>query len=405
MARVLSTPTTITITGGSSPTILKQAAAATASDSFRTFTGALLDTTADAAAQFNAGGLSYRTAHYYTGTLVGPFEDGQAAAGDLSGGPGGAGNKTCVDWCGKGVYDPTGRKAMVAGTGAFGSVASTPINTRSVYDEATATWAVERGFRTSDENDATDGSGHTYDGNCIDVSGRRFFKKKFARSIYIKDLTTGFSQGGSVGWTKVSYSSGEPSGYGWDAGLEWIPARSRLWIRSIHSADNSAALHELNATTGAITTLYSGGTIGASSPSVCSLNPRAHGDGQGAVFIGGSSGYIVRVSNLALTASSGKPAAAGGILWATGAHLCRDPSVTGTGWLYACTDGFMYSISLTGVWTQRAQLPLAIRNDYTNNGRMDIAMIPIDAEGSDYGVVWIIGGQYLGTSRAWLYKP
>lgn len=403
MARILSTPTTITIASGASASILKQAAAVTSSNTFRSFTGAAVDTTADAAAQFNAGGLGYQTPHYYTGTPVGPFSDGQAANGNLDGGPASAGNKTCIDWCGKGVYDPIGRQIMLAGTGAYGSVADTPINTRSVYNEATATWSVERGFRTVDETDASNGSGHTYDGNCIDVTGRRFFKKKFAREVYVKDLTTGFSQGGSVGWTKISYSSGEPSGYGYDAGLEWIPARSRLWIRGIYSANNSAALHELNPSTGAITTLLHSGQLGTGGQSVCSLNPRAHGDGQGAVFVGGPEGYIVRVSDLSLTASSNKPAAAGNMIWANGAHLCRDP--VGTGWLYACTDGFMYSISLTGVWTQKAQLPVQIRNDYTNNGRFDMCLFPIDQEGADYGVVWLMGSGALGTTRAWLYRP
>lgn len=350
----------------------------------------------DAAVQYNTGGLSNRVAHPITGTLVDPTEDGQAASGNVSGGPGPDGNKVCIDWAGKGCYDPTAKKVMWAGTGAFGAVADTPINTMAIYDETSATWSSVRSWTAGSETSGSDGTGHMYDGNCIDYTGRRFFKKKFAREIYVRNLTTG-------AWTKLSYSTGEPSGYGFDAGMDYIPSRDRLWIRSIFSANDTSALHEVNPSTGAITTLIQGGSIGSSSPSVCSFNPRAFG-GAGGCFIGGTGAYTVRSDGAAGSTpstvqsnTSGKPA--GGFLWATGAHVCRDP--VGDGWLHASTDGFMYRLTSAGVWSQRAQLPAELRNDYTSNGRFNFVMVPIDT----HGVVWIVGMQLIGTNRAWLYRP
>lgn len=391
--RAISTDTAINIT--SSQTLLSQKAATLASNSLALFLGRSLIQATDLTLAVQAGGLSYRSPHYYTGTNVDPTEDGQTA-NDISGPPGGDGNKTAVDWAGKGCYDSQGKKIYWASTGAFGAVASTPINKLTTYDETSAAWSAERGFAPGGETTSDNGSGHHYDGNCIDVTGRRFFKKKFAREAYVRDLTNG-------SWSKFSWSSGEPSAYGQDGGMEWIPSRNRLWVRSIYSANDSSMLMELT-TTGGVTPLLHSGQIGAdNAPSVCSLNPRAKG-GVGRVFIGGTNGYIVDVDNLALQTSTGKPALASNMNWANNAHLCRDP--VGNGWIYACRDGYLYNISETGVWTQKIQLPQEIRNDYANNGRFDFVMVPIDLVAGEYGVVWIVGGQtQLGQNRAWLYKP
>jgi hypothetical protein len=367
------------------PTALATAAASMASNAFAVFAG---------------GGLSTRVAHPVTGTLVDPTEDGQAASGDTSGGPGPDGNKTAIDWAGKGCYDSQGKKVMWAGTGAFGAVANTPINTMALYDETTNTWSAVRSWTAGGETSSDDGTGHMYDGNCIDVTGRRFFKKKFSRSVYVRDLTTG-------SWSKITWSSGEPSGYGWDAGMDYIPGRDRLWVRGIRGSDNASALFEINPTTGAIIELLSGTTLGNdTAPSVCSFNPRAF-SGAGGVFVGGSNAYTVSTSGAAgatpgtvQSNASGKPSGAGGFLWANGAHLCRDP--VGDGWLYLNNgDGYIWRLTSAGVWSQRAQLPSEIRTDWSSNGRSNIVMVPIDA----HGVVWIIGGQYLGANRAWLYRP
>lgn len=380
----------VSITGTS--TLLSQKAAALASNNFAVFLGSSLTEATDITLSSQAGGLSYRQAHYYTGTMVDPTEDGQTS-NDITPPAGPTGNKTAMDWAGKGCYDSQAKRVMWAGTGAFGAVASTPINRLAIYDETTATWSVDRGFAPG-ETTSDDGSGHTYDGNCIDVSGRRFFKKKFARAFYVKNLATNT-------WSKVAYSSGEPSGYGWDAGMDYIPSLDRLWVRSIYSANNSSMLLELNPTTGAPTLLLHSGQLGSdNAPSVCSFNPRAYG-GNGGVFVGGSNAYTVNTTGTptATANATGKPT--GQFLWANGAHVCRDP--VGNGWLHCSYDGWIWRLSdAGGTWQQRAQLPVQIRTDLTNNNRYDIVMIPIDA----YGVVWIIGGQnQLGTTRAWLYKP
>lgn len=382
---------TVSITGTS--TVLGQKAAAMSSNTFAVFLGSSTTQATDLTLSAQSGGLNFRQAHYLTGTMVDPTEDGQAAGGNTSGGPGGAGNKTAVDWAGKGCYDSQGKQVLFAGTGAFGSVADTPINRLAIYDETTALWSVDRGFAPS-ETTSDDGSGHTYDGNCIDVSGRRFFKKKFARAFYVKNLATN-------SWSKVTYSSGEPSSYGYDAGMEYIPSRDRLWIRSIYSANNSSMLMEIPPTGGTPTLLLHSGQLGSdNAPSVCSFNPRSYG-GNGGCFVGGSNAYTVNTTGTpaATTNATGKPS--GQFLWANGAHVCRDP--VGNGWLHCSTDGWIWRLTDSGgTWQQRAQLPVEIRNDLTNNSRYDIVMVPIDA----HGVIWIIGGQnQLGTTRAWLYKP
>ncbi|MGH6963828.1 MAG: hypothetical protein ACREE0_05060 [Phenylobacterium sp.] len=367
--------------------VLQQEAQATSSNTFRAFTG---------------GGLSTRAAHPFTGTLVDPTEDGQSNSGDIdmTTGAGPDGKKTAIDWAGKGCYDSQARKVMWAGTGAEGSVASTPINTHAIYDEDSNTWSVVRGWTAGGEGTSDDGSGHMYDGNCIDVTGRRFFKKKFQRAIYVKNLTTG-------AWTKLTYSSGEPSSYGWDAGMDYIPSRDRLWIRGLRGSDNGSAIHEVHPTTGALVTVLTPTEIGSDEQSsVCSFNPRAFGN-QGGCFVGGSNAYTVRSDGSAGSTpsviqsnASGKPSAAGTFSWSNGTsatrqHLCRDP--VGDGWIYACSDGFIYRLTSAGVWTQRAALPSIL----AGAGLTKFVMVPIDA----YGVIWFITNQGMGAERAWLYRP
>lgn len=388
--RAISTATTVTISAP--PTTALESAVAALNVAYPSGNGFSV---------FVGSGLSTRVAHPVTGTLVDPTEDGQAASGDTSGGPGPDGNKTAIDWAGKGCYDSQGKKVMWAGTGAFGAVANTPINTMALYDETTNTWSAVRSWTAGGETSSDDGTGHMYDGNCIDVTGRRFFKKKFARAAYVRDLTNG-------SWSKITWSSGEPSGYGWDAGMDYIPARDRLWVRGRRGSDDASTLFEINPTTGAIIELLSGGTIGADQVgSVCSFNPRAFG-GAGGVFVGGSNAYSVSISGAAGSTpgtvqsnASGKPTNAGAFSLgnANGFHLCRDP--VGDGWLYADIGGYIWRLTSGGTWSQRAQLPVEIRNDLSSNGRFNFVMVPIDI----YGVVWIVGGQYLGANRAWLYKP
>jgi hypothetical protein len=359
-------------------TALKTAAASVASNAYAVFTGTGLSTTAP---------------HPFSDFSVCPTEDGQQADG-----------KIMVDWAGKGCYDSTARKVLWAGTGAAGAIADTPYNTMPLYDEGSNTWTAVRGWAPGGETTTDNGTGHTYDANCIDVTGRKHFKKKFSeKAFYVRDLDAGT-------FSKVTYTGGEAS-YSGDVGCEWIPSRSRIWIYANSGADDNHALWEVPATGGSATLLYGndgGASLGLSSGAIyckpISLNPRAFSD-VGGVMLGNNTPRIIQLNGSLniTTASSGKPAAAGSMSVATGAHLCRDP--VGTGWLYACTDGFMYRISEGGVWTQRAQLPFELRNEYTTNGAFDFVMVPIDAADGGYGVVWIVSKRSLGTNRAWLYKP
>lgn len=370
--RATSTPITVTV--ASATTQLSIEAGLTASNQFRAFTG---------------GGLSTRSAHPVTGFNCDPTEDGQQANG-----------KTAIDWCGKGCYDPVGRRVMWAGTGAEGGVANTPINTMALYAEATNSWSAVRSWATGGETTSTDGTGHTYDSNCIDVSGRRFFKRKFSEdSIYVRDLTTS-------AWSKLAIS-GAVAHYG-DCGMDYIPSLGRLWIRTRRTSTANPLLLEVNPTTGEATSLIEGGGLGSDSTSVCSFNPRAFG-GVGGVFVGGSNAVTVRVDTLVTQSNStGKPSSAGSFNWsdspsARNQHVCRDP--VGDGWLVACRDGFMWRLTSAGTWTQRAQLPQVLRDAQTNWGIFDFVMVPIDDEAGSYGVVWIVANQGLGAERAWLYRP
>jgi hypothetical protein len=338
-------------------------------------------------------GLGYEQPHPLEGTNppaffdCDPTEDGASSS-----------SHTAIDWAAKGLYDPTSKRVFWASCGAGNNFSGGYVyNTMPLYDETLNRWTVSRAFRGANETTSATPIVHMYDGNALDVSGRRFYRKKLSsREIMVYDLAN------EVWLNNIFYSGGEPTSYGGDAGMDWIPSRNRLWIRGIQSGTNDPILFEVDPAAGSpsASTIAVGAAIGGDqAPSVCIFNPRAFG-GAGACFIGGPSAHIVRVDTWAISsASSGKPTAANSFTWPHRAHACRDP--VGDGWLYACDDGFMYRLSSAGVWSQRAPLPEQFANaGWGTSSSWSLVMVPID----EYGVVWLISTAG-ATNRAWLYKP
>jgi hypothetical protein len=302
---------------------------------------------------------------------------------------------TAIDWAAKGLYDPTSKRVFWASCGAGNmNVGQYIYNTMPTYDEAQNRWTVSRGFRSANESTSAGPIGHIYDGHALDVAGRRFYRKRFGpREIMVYDMAN------NVWLNSFTYSGGEPSSYGGDAGMDFIPTTGKLWIRAIQSGTDAPLLFEVNPANSVIRTIAAGAALGGETAVMgpCSYNPRAF-SGAGACFVGASNAYVVRCDTEAVFSyGSGKPAAAQNFLWPHRAHLCRDP--VGDGWLYACADGFMYRLTSSGTWTQRAALPSQIAN-FLSVG-IAVIMVPIDA----YGVVWIISNANKDGPRAWLYRP
>lgn len=361
MATVLrSTPTTVVV----STSALQIAAAQTARDSF---------------AAFEQPSLTSRTAHSTTGILCDVTEDGSGFVGH-----------TAIDWAGKGCYDPQSRRVMWASCGA-GNMRSggAAFNTHAIYSEASNAWTVTRGFQAPGESN-TSPIGHMYDSNCIDVTGRRFYKKKFgAAEILAYDLDANR-------WVESFPSPSDEANYSLDGGLEFVPNRATggvLWLISWRRSDNAPQLWEYGIATSRWTVLVAGGSFGAAgngNTSLISYNPRAF-DGTGGALVAHSRGaWTVRADSLAQTPVGQPPKA---LSMPHDGHLCRDP--VGPGWLYACSDGYLYSCDGSN-WMRRRQLPGRMGS---NPNQLPFVMVPIDA----YGVVWLVTSQGSG-SRAWLYK-
>jgi hypothetical protein len=296
-----------------------------------------------------------------------------------------------IDWAGKAAWDPVSRRAMWADCGAGNNFSGGyRFNTHSIYDENSDAWSVSRGFQSPNETDSNP-IVHMYDSNCIDVRGRRFYKKKFATAeIMAFDLI-------SNTWLPTIASPDTEASYARDGALEVVPSRGAagaLWLTSLRRGDNLPALWEYDLATSAWSVLSADGGFGpvgtANSPAL-SYNPRAFG-GDGGVLLGNSAGaWLVDPRTLARRQTTAPPAP---IQQPYDGHLCRDPA--GAGWLLAANDGFLYRTD--GVtWTQRTRLPdqLAMANH-----RLPLVCIPIDT----YGVVWFVSSA-ASPNRAWLYRP
>jgi hypothetical protein len=382
--RVTSTATTIGVNAAATSVLQQKAQSASAG--FTAFHGhSTLDAT-DATLSSSAGGLNFAVAHPTSGILCDPTEDGASSAAH-----------TAIDWGAKGVYDPTSRKVMWASCGAGNNFAGGKVyNTQPIYHETGAnagTWTVNRNFQSPNESN-TNPIVHLYDGNAIDVAGRRFYRNKFPESLVMAyDLD-------AQAWVNGFAGAPEAGSYRTGA-LEFIPTRGSngaLWCYGMNSGFVPRVWEKLMPS-GSWTEIISG--IGASYSSVpMSYNPRALG-GAGAVLLGGVSGsaaYIVNTTGTpAATATATAPTNNFGAPY--NAHLCREP--LGSGWLYFSNAGRLHRCTDGGVWSDIGPLPGKLA---ATNHSVPFIVVPID----DYGIVWVIAaGDSNGaaTPRAWIYKP
>jgi hypothetical protein len=298
---------------------------------------------------------------------------------------------TMIDWAGKAAWDPVSRRAMWAATGAGNNFAGGHrFNTHSTYDELTDTWSVRRAFESPNESNSN-AIVHMYDSNCVDVAGRRFYKKKFATpEIMAFDLA-------SNRWLPTIASPANEASYARDGAMEVVPSRGSagaLWVTSLRSGTDRPTLWELELPGSTWRELINDGGIGpngSSNSPVLSFNPRALG-GDGGVLLGNGAGaWVIAPQTLARTQLAPPPRP---LRHAHDRHLCRDPA--GDGWLLAASDGFLYWTN-GGPWVRRAALPGPLA---TPNHGLPVVCIPIDT----YGVAWFITSASSG-DRAWLYRP
>jgi hypothetical protein len=360
MATLLrSVPTTVTV----STSALQIAASQLAAGSF---------------APFEQPSLSSRAAHPVSGRQCDVTEDGAGFVGH-----------TAIDWAGKGCYDPVNRQVMWASCGAGNNSAGGYVyNTFAAYNEASNVWTASRGFQAPGESN-TNPIGHMYDSNCIDVAGRRLYKKKFgAAEILVYDLD-------ARNWTSVIPSPADEASSSRDGGMDIVPtrgARGAIWLVSWRRSDNLPQLWEYDIAAQRWSILVSGGAFGAPTGNVAvvSYNRRAFG-GVGAVLVGNGAGtWTVRADTLAIgsTASPPRP-----LTLPHDGHLSRDPS--GSGWLLAASDGYLYGTD-GSAWTRRSRLPGTLGNP---GHQQPVVVTPLD----QYGVIWIVTSQGSG-GRAWIYK-
>lgn len=292
-----------------------------------------------------------------------------------------------LGYCGKGCFDPVNLRALFMGCGASNgswqndASGAYQVNTRPIFSAPGNAWSVDRAFRGAGEATTQPAIGHMYDGNAIDVSGRRLYKaRNDTADIYVYDLDTGAMLATIAGPAALNTSLGVH-------GLEFVPTRGSsgaLWLLS-HNTSNQLICWELQIG-GSWTTLFTNAQLGSegntSNGPTISYNPRGDG-GNGAVLLAGSSGQwiaeglsgtptltsIARPNSRPLDCANGESSG-----------VCRDP--VGDGWLkFSDVANFVYRWSGSasgGSWSQRAALNANVAGDFI--------VIPIDA----LGAVWII---------------
>jgi hypothetical protein len=388
--RATSTATTVTV--NSSATALKTAAAATGSGTFNEF----IQTT-----------FWTRYAHPLTGSYpAGNFYDanvGEDAANSTG--------HTHIDYGGKWCYDPVRRKGMFLANGAnpVGStirIYSHVWNTLALYDEASNTWSTQRAVKCPDEGADPDCIVHILHNNTIDATNGILYKKKFRGA----DRIMRYDIANNTFLNTIPTAVGiEPDNYAHDGAMEWIPTRGTggaLWLFCVDRNNDRPRLAEYNIATGVWSVIVNSPAFGTGTTTATycmSYNPRAFG-GAGGVLCGSANGpYTVRCDTLAV-ASAGTPPQA--MVPANGLKLCADP--VGDGWYYSSTTtGYLYRCN-GSTWTQVVQLPSDLA---TPGNTYPSVLCPIHREGaSDYGVIWILGGQMPSRGAtngmgSWLFKP
>jgi hypothetical protein len=230
--RAVSTATTITV--NSNATALRTAAAATSSGTFNEF----IQTTFWTRYPHPLAG-SYPAGNFYDCNVG---EDGAISS-----------NHTHIDYGGKWCYYPGNgtagtRKAAFMANGANPVGSTIPIyswqwNTLAVYDEASNTWSTQRGITAPDEVNP-ECIVHILHNNTIDTNTGILYKKKFRgdENIYRYNLLTS-----TMLTTARRPTATEPTSYGHDGGLEFIPTRGSsgaLWCFHADRNNNTPMISE-----------------------------------------------------------------------------------------------------------------------------------------------------------------
>lgn len=377
--RATSTATTITV--NSSATALSTAAAGVASNGFSAFLG---------------NGSTTTTVHPISGLNVTPFEDGSTPSSNY-----------VLGWSGKGWYDPALQRAGFLGTGAGSNnyEGAWLENTYTRFDETTNLWtAPHRAERPPNDLDPLlRGWVHQYDSNCIDLVGRKVYRKDGSRGRFVVYNLTTDTQENAITVTPVNNGT-----YWWGA-MDCIPSRGTagaLWYFGWGSG-NTIAIWEYDIAAGTMsaTPVVSNAALGSPSGDtgqapVLSYNPRAFSSNgnKGGVMIGhNNSVWTVDVNTLTVATRS---APAGSLVISRGSiyaqsGFCRDP--VGDGWLQFDQITELVYRWTGSAWETRASLPAF----FDNAAQRNFMVIPIDA----YGVVWLVNHDGTGPPTGYLYRP
>lgn len=365
MSIIASTPTNIRVV---EQTALAAAAAGMPRNSLLAFVGS---------------GLTSRAAHPSSRNSVNVLEDGRNPNG-----------YQVLGYCGKGNYDPVTRRVLWMGCGASSganqnwSPGAYVWNTRTTFTEATNGWTADRSFRGAEEGTGAEAIGHQYDGNCINVAGRRMYKlKKDTNKIYVFDLDR------NVMLNSINGPSGISGSSTWGA-LEVVPTRGAsgsIWLANWNGS-NDLQVWEYDLARGSWSGLFGSQRFGGvtDGPSM-SYNPRAFG-GSGGVMLGnGGAAWTINCSTLAVTGVALPGGRRIDVAAGEASGFCRDPG--GVGWL-KFSDNTKTVYRWDGSrWEARASLATPSTGSFG-----DFIVVPIDT----YGVVWLIS--YSAGPAAWLYK-
>lgn len=377
MTKLVSEPTTITIT--SSVTPLFTAASTIPSNAFLEFAG---------------NDLTTRSPHPVTGNSVNVLEDGRLSQGYQT-----------LGYSGRGCYDPVSQRVMFTATGAGSNYPGAYVhNTQAIYSEATNAWTARRAFKAPEDGNAN-GIVHQYDGNALAAAARRYFKARSnandgngARVMQF-DLDTNQ-------WIANIAPPTNDNGNFWWVGLEIIPTRGSdgkgaLW--RFGQSNTGYALWELNlANVSTGWTQLKGAADFASSANswgpTISYNSRAFGGTGGVMLAAGGRIYTIRADNLQMSSVELPPTGYSVEIDPGGGYnsgFCRDPA--GAGWLqFSNRDARVYRFN-GNAWETRAAMPSP---GFSAGAIENFIVVPIDA----YGVAWLISYNG-GAPRAWLYRP
>lgn len=366
MALLTSSPTTVAVVSAATP--LFEAARSTSTNSFGSFSGS---------------GLTTRVSHPITANPVSVLEDGRLSQGYQT-----------LGYSGKGAFDPISRQVIWSSTGAGSNYAGGHAhNTQARFSEASNSWSANRAFKGANDPTSRTGLVHIYDSNCIDVAGRRAYKKWFSNEILVYGIDSNSFLNNIPGPT------GHSSSFSWDA-MDVVPTRGAagaLWLLGWSTANN-IQVWEYDLAAGRWSLLINAAALGnQGTPSlgapVLSYNPRAFGAAGGVMIGNESRAWTVNCATLAVTSVDVPPSGSIQIAHNGGFNsgFCRDPA--GTGWLqFSDLKKTVYRWN-GSQWETRAAMPAGFGGAPRN-----FIVVPIDT----YGVVWLICYE---SGSGWLYRP